>query len=323
MAKLSKKQRIAIICLLSAVIALLLIYLFIPTKVTVKYMDLSGTKNIELSTHSSTVGAALENANNIDVSDKDLVKPTLESRIKKGMTITVMKGTEKEAEIGGKTAMLVLYPLSVEENLKKNDISFDQDDIVKPSLETIADEYTNIVLIERIVKEEEQVKKVAAKNKVVFDPTMDDGKVEKTEGKDGEAVYKVSVITENGVNKGEEKKFVKWNKKPVDGTVKLGTKSSGEKGEAKVKQNFVGSCAAYYYTTGGRGTDGSALRYGTCAVDTKNIKLGSKLYIEGYGFAVANNRGANLTGKQIDVYAHSKQECMNWGVKNCTVYVLK
>lgn len=323
MVNLSKKHTIAIISLMSAIIVLLLLYLFIPTKVTVKYMDLTGTKNIELKTHSSTVGAALENADKIKLTDKDLVKPTLESKIKKGMTITLMKGTEKEAEIGGKTAVLTLYPISVEENLKKNNISFDQDDIIKPSLEAITDDYTNIVVIERIVKEEEQVKKVAAKKKVVFDPNLDMGKVEKTEGKDGEGVYKVSIITENGKDKGEEKKFIRWNKKPVDGQVKLGTKTSGETGDVKYKETYIANCAAYYDTTGARASDGSTLRFGTCAVDPNTIKLGTKLYIEGYGFAVANNKGNNLKGKQIDVYARNQQECMSWGVKNCTVYVLE
>ena len=52
------------------------------------------------------------------------------------------------------------------------------------------------------------------------------------------------------------------------------------------------------------------------------IPLGSKLYIEGYGYAIANDVGSAIKGNTVDLYMERFEQCMLWGARWTTVYVL-
>lgn len=67
---------------------------------------------------------------------------------------------------------------------------------------------------------------------------------------------------------------------------------------------------------------GTPARRGVIAVDPKVIPMGTKLYIPGYGTAVAEDVGGAIKGNKIDLCYSTKQEAYNWGVRNITVYVL-
>ncbi|WP_339198857.1 3D domain-containing protein [Solibacillus sp. FSL R5-0449] len=59
------------------------------------------------------------------------------------------------------------------------------------------------------------------------------------------------------------------------------------------------------------------------AVDPKIIPLGSKVWVEGYGIAVAGDIGSAIKGKKIDVFISKKATAKNWGRKTVTVKILK
>ena len=82
------------------------------------------------------------------------------------------------------------------------------------------------------------------------------------------------------------------------------------------------NCKAYAYVAGGYGASGKPAIPGTVAVDRSVIPLGTKLYVEGYGFATANDTGGNIVGKTIDVVMNSEYTCYQWGVKYVNVYIL-
>ncbi|MEK3939436.1 LysM peptidoglycan-binding domain-containing protein [Bacillus pumilus] len=58
------------------------------------------------------------------------------------------------------------------------------------------------------------------------------------------------------------------------------------------------------------------------AVDPSVIPLGSKVYVEGYGEAIAADTGGAIKGNKIDVHVPSKSQAQNWGVKSVKVKVL-
>lgn len=60
----------------------------------------------------------------------------------------------------------------------------------------------------------------------------------------------------------------------------------------------------------------------TVAVDPNVIPLGSKVYVEGYGYALASDTGGDIKGMRIDVFMNSKDDCTKWGRKTVTVSVL-
>ena len=59
------------------------------------------------------------------------------------------------------------------------------------------------------------------------------------------------------------------------------------------------------------------------AVDPKVIPLGSKVWVEGYGYAVAGDTGGAVKGNKIDVFISNKSEALKWGRRTVTVKVLK
>ena len=71
---------------------------------------------------------------------------------------------------------------------------------------------------------------------------------------------------------------------------------------------------------------GSAVCVGTVAVDTRVIPLGTRMYIvtnDGrvvYGMAVAADTG--VRGNIVDLYYDTYQQCINFGRRSCTVYIL-
>lgn len=85
------------------------------------------------------------------------------------------------------------------------------------------------------------------------------------------------------------------------------------------------------YTAGHGGADyttatGTFVDVGTVAVDKNVIPLGTKLYIvtsDGivYGMAVAADTG--VRGNKIDLYYNTYRECIEFGRRSCTVYILE
>jgi 3D (Asp-Asp-Asp) domain-containing protein len=70
------------------------------------------------------------------------------------------------------------------------------------------------------------------------------------------------------------------------------------------------------------GYSGLWLHYGTCAVDRRLIPMGTVLYIEGYGYAVAADTGTSINGNCIDLFFNSFGDACRWGRRSVKVYVL-
>ena len=80
---------------------------------------------------------------------------------------------------------------------------------------------------------------------------------------------------------------------------------------------------AYAYVAGGYGASGRPAVVGTCAVDRSVIPMGTMLYIDGYGFARANDTGGNIIGNTVDLVMNSTGMCYSWGVRYVDVYILE
>jgi len=93
----------------------------------------------------------------------------------------------------------------------------------------------------------------------------------------------------------------------------------------------VRTMSATAYTTGhdGVGTrtaSGTAVHVGSTAVDKSVIPLGTRMYIVAggnivYGLAVAEDTG--VKGNSIDLYYETYDECIQFGMRTCTVYILQ
>lgn len=60
----------------------------------------------------------------------------------------------------------------------------------------------------------------------------------------------------------------------------------------------------------------------TIAVDPSVIPLGSKVHVEGYGYAIASDTGGAIKGNKIDLYMNSEAECLSFGRRTVTVTII-
>ena len=67
---------------------------------------------------------------------------------------------------------------------------------------------------------------------------------------------------------------------------------------------------------------GTKIRRGVIAVDPRVIPLRTRVYVEGYGFATAEDTGGAIKGNKIDVVMDTKAQSRNWGVRNVKIYIL-
>lgn len=93
------------------------------------------------------------------------------------------------------------------------------------------------------------------------------------------------------------------------------------------------SCVATAYTTERqswkRTATGTTARVGAIAVDPKVIPYGTRMYIVSadgsitYGIATAEDCGSGVKGNRIDLFFNTYNECINFGVQTCNVYILE
>jgi len=62
--------------------------------------------------------------------------------------------------------------------------------------------------------------------------------------------------------------------------------------------------------------------YGVVAVDPKVIPMHTRLYISGYGYAVAGDVGSAIKGNRIDLGFLTVDECIQYGRRDVEVYIL-
>ena len=57
-------------------------------------------------------------------------------------------------------------------------------------------------------------------------------------------------------------------------------------------------------------------------MDPRVIPLGSKVWVEGYGEAIAGDTGGAIKGNKIDVFIPTQESAMAWGVKTFKIKIL-
>ena len=84
-------------------------------------------------------------------------------------------------------------------------------------------------------------------------------------------------------------------------------------------QAIAGSATSYCLT--GHTATGTNAGPGSIAVDPTVIKLGSHLYVPGYGYGYAVDTGGAIKGTLIDVWL-TCDAAIQWGRRQVTIYVL-
>lgn len=256
-----------------------------------------------------------------------------------GMFITASQVERKEIAI--KTHEGYINTFSMFSNVKETVVSLgihvDEDDKVLPGL---YDKVTDDMVIE-IIKVEKQTisEKSEIPYKVVkkYNENTDVGVTKIiNNGVSGLRSVTKEVVYENGKLVNETLIQEQVIKEPVNKVIETGTKDYfiSSRGKTSFKSSFVMTASAYdlsFESCGKRPGDkyygitasGTKARPGVVAVDPSVIPLGTKLYIKGYGFAIAEDTGGAIKGNRIDLFMENRKNALDYGMQKVKVYILQ
>lgn len=290
----------------------------------------------EYITTAQTVGEFFEEKN-IQLSRYDDVSHSNMHTIDQNLQIDIVRAYAVEVKHGADTLTLWTTGGTVEEILSDNEITYTDLDKIEPTLKSKITEETSITIIQ-VEKELEEVEEtIAFKTVEQKDANLNKGsKKTLTDGVNGKALKVYEVIFENGEEVAREVVSEDIITKSVDQVIAVGTKVAEKQVAAKNKAaepavagvEYTMEATAYSpYCNGCSGISASGMDLRVdpmprvVAVDPSIIPLGSKVWVEGYGEAIAADTGGSIKGHKLDVLL-PKGETMQWGRKNVKVKVL-
>lgn len=292
-------------------------------------------RSYEWKTTSSTVAKAIQEKQ-VVLREGDEIKPSLDAKIKENTHIEVIRGFKVRINTASKSIDFMTIARPVKEVLKKAKIDFDNDDIIKPGLEIVVKPDEKIRIVD--VRSEMVAKQIAINPETEYrsDKNIERGvKRIVRPGKSGLAEHQIQMTYHDGVLIKKVTLAKKVIVPVVNEIVAVGTKPVvrtlvTSRGSYRYIEAKVMEATAYYpgpescgKWANGYTYTGKKAGYGVVAVDPRVIRLGTKLYIEGYGKAEAADIGSAIKGNKIDLCYETYQEALRFGRKKIKVYILE
>ncbi|MFD2617437.1 G5 and 3D domain-containing protein [Terrilactibacillus laevilacticus] len=266
------------------------------------------------------------NLQHIDVKSHDVVSPSLNEKITDHMTVHYEPANLVNLKDGQEAQRSIWTTAkTVEEFLREQHVNVSKEDRIDPGMdELIASNLTvSVVHVKKVNKQEEKVLPFQTKTKESPDLRKGEIKVLKP-GEKGKVHQTYKITYEN--DKQVSKELIKTEEisQPKDRVIIVGTKTkaSATRTVTVTSTAYTADCKGCSgYTKMGLNLKSNPGKK-VIAVDPKIIPLGTKVYVEGYGYAIAGDTGGAIDGHKIDIFFPSKHQANNWGRKkvNVTVY---
>jgi 3D (Asp-Asp-Asp) domain-containing protein len=168
--------------------------------------------------------------------------------------------------------------------------------------------------------------KVPAKVQYQLTREVGPGRIRKAKG-GADGIIKRTYVEHVRSGKVISKKLVNVvSRKPVDALFLMG-RGGFEPNRSSFTRSTVRTMNATGYPANvcgtGRTCTGRRAAFGCIAVDPRVIPLGTLMYVEGYGFGLACDRGSAIKGNRIDLCFASTRMADEYGRKNVKVHILK
>ncbi|HYH04266.1 MAG TPA: ubiquitin-like domain-containing protein [Bacillota bacterium] len=322
---------IGFLCL-AAVVAGLVWYGVALDQVTVKVDG----QTYAWKTLSPTVARALREKG-ITVRPGDQVNPVLGAKISEGLAVEVERAFTVRIQTADQVKEFSTTAQTVETVLRMAKVDFDADDRVIPALgqQVQPDQEIRVIRVSsEIVKQQTAIKPGTEYQR---DTQLERGvRQVLRQGREGIVESQVKRVYEDGKITQQYKISEKIIKPMTNTIIALGVKAVARtlvtsRGSYRYIEARTMSATAYSpgpescgkYATAGRTYTGKKAGFGIVAVDPRVIRLGTMLYIEGYGKAEAADIGGAIKGNKIDLCFETYREAVLFGRKKVKVYILE
>lgn len=281
-----------------------------------------------VSTQSADVASLLSEAG-VSVASDDLVSPVASASVDDGSVIVVRHRVRVTLQMAGATLELRVLGRTVADALVMAGLDPTGGLSTDPAVDAPLVSGMSIRANDVFYRVAEQEIAVPYESHIEGDPSLPVGKrIVVTKGSAGAAVRVWQTLVSGGVEGTPTLKAETVLAAPVAEVVRMGTKrpfsqvvpaskaTSGSDGTAKpyappvVGKTLLVEATAYTPFACHLDADWIAWRrriyhapagWGVVAVDRRVIPLGSKLFVEGYGYAIAGDTGAAIKGNKMDV----------------------
>lgn len=321
-----------------ALLALIMVFVLVDVILggTTVNLTVDGKTKI-IKSRAGTVEAVLRE-NGVTVKASDEVSPKPSAKIKEGMQVDVKHAVPLTVRVNNQKIAAVSAADTVGGVLEDIGLETKPEDKIQPGLdEKIKAGMT--VEVTLVTKKCEVTKEpVPYKSVKKYDKNLDYGKkVVVTKGKPG-LLLKVTEVVFNGDKPVESQvKLENVVTPPVDEVVAVGTKRkyassrspiTVSRGDGRAPEGEVMYMNASAYApnygpgVGSITANGMKAQKGVVAVDPRVIPLGTRLYIDGYGHAIAADTGGAIKGNRIDLCYNTPGECFRFGRRTVKVTIL-
>jgi uncharacterized protein YabE (DUF348 family) len=280
----------------------------------------------------ATTVAQLLKEQKIAFKEHDKVFPRPEARIKHNLKVQVKTAFPVTYIDGGKEQKVWSTSTTVADFLVQHGIQLNQLDRVEPNKKEKlkANDVINVIRVEKVTDVVEEPVEFGTITKQ--DQSLSMGtKVVVQEGQKGLVRRTYEVVLENGKEVVRNLLNEIMLKDKQDRIVAVGTMALGEqisRGAASGKEFYVRSTAYTASCNGCSGVTATGIdlranpNVKVIAVDPSIIPLGTKVYVEGYGYAIAADTGSAIKGYKIDIFLPSKSDAYRWGVRKVKIRIL-
>jgi uncharacterized protein YabE (DUF348 family) len=303
--------------------------LIIKREITVEY-SYNGEGSWDVTLPARTVADVISYLG-INLSENDVTVPSRFTVLKSGDKLMVFKAGTAKLIADGQTFSVETGNKTVSQILASKNITLGTYDTVNPLMNVIVKNGETIKVTRVVYAEKTKIEKIEYKTIIRNDSSLPEGQTKvETEGCTGKksVIYKMRL--EDGKTVSRSVYTQKILKKAVNKVIIRGTKKISGTDLASVNginysRKYTGTASAYYEAPGSMTACGLTVGVGRVGVNPNIIPYGTKLYITGYGYAVAADTGYGVTGmgRLVDLYMNSETECEQWGLRTVTVYILK
>lgn len=312
----------------------------LSARVTIKD---GGSEETKILTFENTVEDVLAEQG-IALGEYDKVSCGLKDSLKDNMTIEVYRAMQVYVKTGGEVEAVYTTKRVVEDILADAGYECTDEDSVTPGRSKIAKANTEIILVKNTTETVKQVEETpyattekpnAELNKGIR-KTVQSGQAGKTE-----VTYRISysdgvevsreVVSENIIEPAVEEIVEVGTKKTNMDTYTVaygGTVTTSRSGSFSYSRMLSCVATAYdavslgYAPGTARTATGAIAQRGVIAVDPSVIPLGTRVYVDGYGYAVAADTGGVIKGNKIDLCFDTRAESLQFGRRTVNVYIL-